>query len=1063
MNKNLALFKELVRDNKHDEIIKLANNIMSSGLKDKSLLSQLIQACFLSSIKLTRYDEAIAYFNRMKSLGLPISVIIEKSLGKILENPEQYGNFVPIIELYVEDSYFYQLTNPYDENVVVNLANYIFKFNNPDLVERFVEKTIKIPIDKRHEIYHNFAEPFFSLYMQKCPKDAKSYCLELWSNKKDFDTLKRIYKFIPEGKNRRIFFDTLLGDDPVGNAILHIKRGKDFFRKFIEGVENNDNNLINRFVTQTNWFISGAIFYFNRLSPEEIIKGSAVYLYMMPKSTELFQIIAIAHINLGKKKELISLIEKFQEIYKDNSFMMDYQLQILGSLGRFDKIEEISNKSDVNLSAEVQFKILYHSFRTSPSREIAEQIINFSTESNSASIAIKAEVLFYISKELESAEAINKFALLLKADPKNHSVFYFFGMFKNEVEKDYDKANFLFKKAYELGSTEFPVLTVMIQCFVEEKNFAEALKVSLKSSLPKMLVYTGVIYYNLGYLQNALTCLQKYLRYFPDDIRAKTVLGYCYAYLGKEHSALSVYEDLKACNIDNHCLCHITNKNSILPMSQNYKPDFMIEENPTVFLVYLDKQIQYIESFYQFGRVQSAIEIINLLMPYIDVFEARWSMFSTSMKSIADFYTLVFQITQDSDFIERAKSMFMKRIEIDKRAESFIDLARVFCISNDFKSALLILRRSIRVFYDNPSLWNALGIVFFHSKHISYARHCFSVSYKCFPAYLASVTYAAALEFFENNSEIFIDLCEKAYSLNSLDPNVLLLKAIRHEESINFARLSFDYYPNYQLAKALAIICMNSNMKKEALDYSLISQQTDLISLALELDKNYSTALSYAQDESHKTRLRLLQKDFSVTVSQESEMKAFLLYNEKKYQEAIHMYRKFDTMTSKLSIIQCYIAMNNRKSALGVFREIINHYGPDIHPKYIKMIINSIPNEIGEIRGIVNSQTTKIQSTLIQNGYIKGLINLLDLFHDENWFMKSFFVMICGLESLKNISNAIREHIEEYISTIEMKRDNIFSIALFEKFKPDSQSYLIEQLSILRPKYILTNRPVFIK
>lgn len=673
----------------------------------------------------------------------------------------------------------------------------------------------------------------------------------------DFDECCKFAEKLPENNVHRLYIETLFGDDCVETARKHIAAGKEQFVNFINFYEQSDANKILNEVQVIPDFLSGFILVLGLITDK--VQKSAIaetIASKFPKSLRALTAAANAKEETGDFKAMLNIAQKISKISKNEGIKITIRGYIkMGQFAEAEKLIETAGNYSQYDKTQVQIEL----WKVDKDPKRLKTVLQLPDEQQFAEFKAFAALNLGNAIDLETANKI--FATSLKLDRENAAIYAYFGKFMIEYMKDAAKGEFLLRKAFELGYKGPEALELAVADYIKNQNFDEALKHCQMTREPWARLRSGMIYYNQGKYEEAANQLQLYLKQKSDDHNALTVLGYTYLAMGRLVSVLQVSEELESIG---HPSKELKIKLDQI-YGKNILKDGISEEtvaNPLLFAPSLQHTIDLIKRMVKFNRVEAAIEVVHKTDGFVSKYvEEFGDKLSSVLKLCGDYYMEAFNITKDAKYAQSSLQLYMKRAEKDKRGECFIDVAEILFSLGKLDQTITVLRRAVKAFPDNWSVWNSLGIAFSISQRYSFAKHCFCVAAKlCEEADKAKVMNCfASLSYL---CEDQMTMSTSADEANRLDPN----NAFSWEHKAMSG--SIDEYSGEILSfkngnvktpiNILPELCIYANKPLESLGFAFMSGNKNKIAMALEACGKYREAMKFTEDEETLARLRSL-------------------------------------------------------------------------------------------------------------------------------------------------------------------------------------------------------------
>ena len=562
------------------------------------------------------------------------------------------------------------------------------------------------------------------------------------------------------------------------------------------------------------------------------------------------------------KRQIINEIIK-NDPYKGTSLL----IRILIRLGRGQEAEKLLEDDVHNvITQEERTMIDLLMYRHDKNKKRLQNILNCKSDSPKIIVA-KAEAAYNMIDEL--GDACEKYFIdAMKADKNDPRGYLYFGKFLLEYKKDEEKAVFLFQKAYDLGLEDKSALEMTSRNLAKQGKFEESLNLCQKVDSDWSHFRAGLILQKLGRHEEACEEFQKDLKFNPERRTSWSALGQSYVVLGRAKAAMSVAQEIRKHGEPDLDLEF--QLNSLFEAPLEWKEEYSLKENPLRFTAYLQQVITKLRMFQRFGRFETCHFLTLNVLPLVREFVQIWGSQSSVLKLCGDYFVEEFLIEKDKSFLNEGQVCFMKRCEIDRRAEAFIDLARVLNLKDLPDQATLVLRRAVKSFTDHSGVWMSLGISFALSKQYSYARHCLCVAAKLATSMEMARSYAcvAAIALLIDDEKLLDTATNAARSFNPYDPDVWQI-LIKTEKVNRFdaSKIAFEFGSSRLIIPNLPLFALMSGETSDALNFSFMGEDTNAISFAFEALKKYDFALLFANkdDKERIERLNLLNSKSKIS------------------------------------------------------------------------------------------------------------------------------------------------------------------------------------------------------
>ncbi|KAH0788225.1 TPR-like protein [Histomonas meleagridis] len=816
----------------------------------------------------------------------------------------------------------------HDKSIVLAIAPFLKQFDD-DLITNefihFVRSTpdgIKLPIStyipETPETL-DFRIEILTLAAQSDP-EACSTLIHLYLDESDPFKAIPLSLTLPEGHPDRLYVETLLGDDPIGSALKHFQTGSPRFRDFLQAAKEGNISKLKSEISLIPSFLSGRIYICEHITdPKQRIQYIHESLTKFPQSKKLLILLSQAKEELNDIDGSISTIKQIQQL--DTKLGQSMLLEILVRHQRVKEAAEIlNNDNNAEIPTYEKAVIELQLYKSDNDINRLKTILQLPDEPKL--YGIKAECAYELRNELgDKCESI--FINALKNDKNNPNIYIMFGKYQLTIKKDIEKYKFLMQKAIELGSTDIEACELISKEFIGKNELEKALEICERVDTEWSHFRSGLIQQRLKQHENAVQQFQITLRYNPNCYEAWSSLGYSYIILGRIMAAKEVTEELRKIgkpdkSLENQVSTFLGRTIEIKEFTSEY---FEIETNPLPFYTYLQQIIILIRRFKRFGRLETCNKLINNIENIVEKFAQKWNSLSSVLKICGDFYVECFDLKNDAKYSLNSFNLYKKRVELDLRAESFIDLSHSLYLLNKPEDALNILRRVIKTFPTNSLLWMNLGISFALNNRYPFARHCLCVSSKLSTDIEASRSFGccAAIANLINDEELFKQSTNMARQYNPYDPDVweLLTKKSDDVSKFDAALIAFEFGCTKNILEILPSLCLRSNHLLEALNFALISRNRNDICQAYEAIGDYENALKFVDDNEEIKNKILLIGNYSL-----NEFKEFDLYKNNSYEDAAKLFAEKDDIYNQIAYALCLHAMKKNDEAIEVLNKV---------------------------------------------------------------------------------------------------------------------------------------------
>ena len=664
-------------------------------------------------------------------------------------------------------------------------------------------------------------------------------------------------KTLPIDNQDRLYVETLLGDTPLESAKKHMQTGSEIFNDFVLAAKKNDLPAIRHSISLIPPFVSGWMYYIEHLTvPQQKLNAINDALVKYPNYVPLMIKLSEAKEELGDTDGAISIIKNI--ISFDPYIGTPLLVKILIRLGRGSEAEKLMDE-DVEkfITPEERARIDLLMYKTDKNKDRLRRIL--SIESTPGNAVAKAEAAFELKDEL-GEDCQKYFIEAMKTNKENPIGYMIFGRYQLEVKKDEDKAVFLFRKAYELGLEDPVLLELTSRSLIQHGDLDEALRLCQKVDTNWSHFRAGLILQRQGNHEEACEEFQHDLRHNKDRKESWSAIGHSYIVLGRAMAAVSVAQQLRENgNPDLDLEYQIDSIFGAPILVHEYSEEaFGLKESPIRYYSFIQQCVTYLRVLSKFHRKEACQDIMSKTVSLTDKFVELWGKNASVLKASGDYYIEVFNVSGNASYVDKAQKLYMKRAEIDCRAEAFIDLAHSLHLKNKDEMAVTVLRRALKSFSDHSGLWMNLGIAFALTSHFPFSRHCLCVAAKLATSTEMARSYAcvAAIALMIDDEKLLKVATNAARSFNPYDPDVwqILIKTgeVNKREA---SRIAFDFGASSNIIDNLPLFSLQAGQPKDALGFAMMSGNRNLISDALEADGKYEFALLFADDEERRNRL----------------------------------------------------------------------------------------------------------------------------------------------------------------------------------------------------------------
>lgn len=842
-----------------------------------------------------------------------------------------------------------------------------------------------------------------------------------------------IAKLLPEGHQDKIYVDALFGDDPINSAKKHFGTGSNIFKTFLLAVNEGNIQKLKSEVSLIPAFLAGWI-YVAGLIKDQKQKINCIYdaLQKFKNNLKLLTLLAKAKEEDNDIEGAISVIKEIQKI--DHKIGLSTLLSLLIRQNRPEEaIKILETEKNLDVSTKDRAVIEFQLYLTDHNKNRLKNIIQLPDEQSLGSI--KAEAVWELRNDLGD-ECEKLFSNALKCDKTNPKIYLLFGKWELETKNEIEKSIFLLKKAIEFNIVDPQAYEIVSKRYIEEGEIEKALNLCLKVDTDWSHFRAGLIYQRLEQHDLAVPQFQADLRFNSNRIESWDSLGYSYLILGRIMAAKQVTEELRKLGKPDIAL---ENKISsflgkpILPdeFSISY---FNIDEEPVNFYTYLQQVIESITRFSRVGRKEICLKTINNVKNLVSYFAEKWNKLCSVLKLSGDFFIISYEVNNKEEYAKKAIGFYKKRAEIDRRAESFIDLAHALQLIGNDEGALMVLRKVLKVFKGNSEIWLNLGIAFALTNRYSYARHCLCVAAKLASDVEASRAYAccSAIANIIGDQELFKQMTDTARQYNPYDPDVWELLASKSNElsHLDSALIAFEFGSSNEILSILPSLCLRSNCFLEGLGYAFMSGNSKLISQAYESIGDYKSAMSYAEDDKTKQRLSLL------LCKSTSYSPIFELYKNKSFEEAGKLFSEKDDFYNQIAYSICLHCSKEDDKAIEILQKIRANY------LFLSKSIDKL------ILQFSTNSSSRLQSSFIEKDsefYFLSLLSSNTRFNAAHLTIKKF----------SHDVKAMKLFLYELFANNQIDDPNMFDFALtisrsLTKTNPSTEAYTLYVISLLK-------------
>ena len=657
----------------------------------------------------------------------------------------------------------------------------------------------------------------------------------------------RYAQMLPEENRARMYCYTLLGPDPVGSAR---KYSGDNFKKFVAAVDANDMKQMEKELGYEPNFRSGWILFCELIAkPEDRFLKLGMALRKFPESERIAIMAIDTMLELRKYDEAFKEIEHLKEF--NPGLATRKRIETMIKSGQAANLKDEMDSPDIG---PVDRAIIAHALFK---RDRDKRWLKYLIQTDDPSVtAMKAQAIWEMREDLgDQCEPM--LVATLKQDPNCGEAMMYFG--KYQIEKgEKEKGLFLLQKALDLGSVDEQSADLLSAKYIGEEKLQDALTVLRMVNTPLSHFRAGLILQRLSEYQDSCLEFQKYLARQSEDKIPLSALGQSYMIMKRVMSASSVMTEAN----DTELKAQVDLALGI-PHGLATGTDFHISETPVEFNCFLQQATSDIQRFRALGWLETAQVLCEQILPKVPEFTTKWGNLAAVQKSAGDFYLEFFLVTSNQAMLSDATACFKRRAELDKRAESFTDLAVAMHYGGQSEASVSILMRVVRVFPKSSNLWINLGVALALTQKLVFAKHCF-----CVAAQMTSEEeQAQALAFCAGvlrqlgDTDGAEEIVQVLRERDTKSPDFWIVDSspdarTRYENRM----MAFQALPSQDLMKNLARSCVALGRVKEELAYALASNEKELICQAYEANGSYDMALQYATDEATRQRLEALAK-----------------------------------------------------------------------------------------------------------------------------------------------------------------------------------------------------------
>ncbi|EAY16784.1 hypothetical protein TVAG_447430 [Trichomonas vaginalis G3] len=848
-----------------------------------------------------------------------------------------------------------------------------------------------------------------------------------------FDQCLKCIEKLPANDLFRLQIEAQFGPNPIESATKHTEKGGTLFKNWLETV--NSKNLISimREIPKIPNFFAGYRHFTSLDIPNEV---KLLWAQAIANNFPKFEVALEYSIDLmeqiGKHNDALEVIKKLDEISPGKAKIKKFNVYMAS--GQTDKAVELKDSMN-DISGEDKYKLDLEIWKKTRDDQILYKILDL--EDTKELAVIKSKAVNMLGPKLEKDVAIQKFTNLLKLDQENGILFYLFGKYMINVVKDTQKGEFLLKKSIDLGYNSEDGYDVYTKDLIASGELDKALEYCKRAKAKWSSFRRGLIFFKQQKFSEAESEILDYLKDKDENADAWVILGFIYLSLGKMMACSQVIEKLDILGSRNQELVQrfeFFYEKLILTFPLKIE-QFEIERTPYLFNIYLKLIIGKIREYRVFNRIESISLFIENTNPFIEIYLQKWGHLATVMKIVSDYYIEVFKTTKDASILENCQKLLMKRCENDRRGESFIDLARVMSLRGADNHALVVLRRAVKAFPDNPNVWLSLAITFINNNRYDFAMHCLTAASKISQEKEKSV----ALSMISALSYLLLDdhttatkAVEESLVLDEMNKFGWEMKAIMNKENpLNFLKLAFEY-GSEKVTNNLADYSLLNNELNQSLGYAFLSNDKEKISLALENQGNYEMSLLFTTKESQKHHLRDLESN-----------------DEKDASKYIQMNNKY----GNLGVASCLLSQGRKEDAIKVLNKTIDLFDSI----EIKDMLINMTNQLSQSSQMKFNQKNPLNILRIE--LLKSNDKLDTYYHafledKQNIdFLRLFITQCLNSESIPKYMEADLGLAISNIGKVSASRDSIYlQIIYFIRYgKKAKARHAIQTLSVLSP------------
>lgn len=852
--------KSYIAEKKYDECKKILSRITPTS---KRIEYRIYETAFLTctmNMKMENYPEARKSAEECCRLkpddALPWKLLIQ------IEIESKSSRLLDTIVRALE-------TCQPDASLLKQIAPFLIELDDENLTKQFIRlldvvpNALELPITAMIPEYPYTLEIRLKMLELQAMKDNEvcSRLINTLIEESDIFQAPRWIKHLPVDNQDRIYVETLFGDEPLKSAEKHIANGSELFSGFVKAAKKRDLKALRNAISVIPPFVSGWMYYINLLTdPNARLQAINDALFKYPNYIPLIIKLSETKEELGDVQSAIATIN--QIIKNDPYTGTPLLIRILIRQGRGQEAEKLLDE-DVNnvITQEERVQIDLLMYRQDKNKERLRRILK--SENTAKTLTAKAEAAYELREELKD-DAEKYFVDAMKANKDDPFAYLFFGKYMMDYKKDERKAIFLFQRAYDLGLEDKSALELTSRSLAEQGKLEESLSLAQKVDTDWSHFRSGLILQKLGRHEEACEEFQKDLRFNPNRLTSWSALGHSYLVLGRAKAAMSVLQEIH--NIGGEDIDLDLQLKALFECPIPFETDFNMEKSPQRFFAYLQQTISKLRMFQRFNRNETCLFLSERILPLVNEFASKWNNLGSVMKICGDYYIEHSNIVKDQNYLTEAQKCYMKRAEIDRRAEAFIDVAKVLALRDLPDQAALVLRRAVKTFTDHSGVWMYLGVTFALLKQFAYARHCLCVAAKLATSTEMARSYSciAAIALLIEDDKLLETAINAARSFNPYDPDVWqILIQTKKVDKLEASKVAFEFGASQNILPNLPLFALKCNKPVDALHFSFMGEDSTAISASFEALKKYDFALMFADEKDAKRieRLKRLQKE----------------------------------------------------------------------------------------------------------------------------------------------------------------------------------------------------------